>query len=79
MPRTPDHLILARRIAQALIAVINDTPSGAPADRLFAPLAQYLDRAAFDRMMTMFVDAGRITQRHGRYYPKEEADQHHKV
>jgi len=44
MPRTDDSLITARRIAEAIIAVVNDTPTGAPGDLLFAPLQQWITR-----------------------------------
>jgi hypothetical protein len=68
VPRT-DALITARRIAVAIIAVVNDTPTGAPADLLFAPLQQWISREQFEQTMRLLVEARRIAQRGDRYFP----------
>jgi hypothetical protein len=64
-----DAIITARNVTQALIAVINDTPTGASADLLYAPLQQYLTRERFEQTMRLLVAAERVTQRGERYYP----------
>ena len=69
MPRTDDSLITARRIAEAIIAVVNDTPTGAPGDLLFAPLQQWITREQFEQTMRVLVEAQRIAQCAGRYFP----------
>jgi hypothetical protein len=67
---TPLHpLITAKRVADALIAVINDTPSGAHPDRLYPPLQEYLSRAQFKQTMRLLVEAKRVARRGDRYYP----------
>jgi hypothetical protein len=68
-PRTSDELITARRIAEAIIAVVNDTPTGAHADLLFAPLQQWITREQFAQTMRVLVEAPRIAQRGDRYFP----------
>jgi hypothetical protein len=62
-------LINARRVAEAVIAVVNDTPGGAPGELLYAPLASYLSREDFEMMMRALVAAKRITRKGERYYP----------
>jgi hypothetical protein len=59
MPRTDDSLITARRIAEAIIAVVNDRPTGAPGDLLFAPLQQWITRDQFEQTMRVLVEAQR--------------------
>jgi hypothetical protein len=74
MPRTSDELITARRIAEAIIAVVGDTPTGAPADLLFAPLQQWITRSQFEQTMRVLVAARRIAHAGERYFPIRKAN-----
>ena len=65
-----NELLTARRVTEALIAVISDTPTGAHRDLLFAPLQQYLSREQFEQTMRLLVAAERVSQHGDRYYPK---------
>jgi hypothetical protein len=62
-------LLTAQRIAEAIIAVVNDTPEGAPAERLYLPLADLLSRDEFAMMMCALTAAQRIARRGDRYFP----------
>ena len=64
---------LERLIAQALRAVINQRPQGASAGRLYFLFADLITRSDFERIMTLLVEAGWITQRGARYFPRERA------
>lgn len=64
--------ITQRRVAEAIIAVVNETPAGAPAERLYAPLTEYLNRDDFEMMMRALTAAKRISRRGDRYYPSNE-------
>jgi len=69
MPRTPDKLITTRRIAEALITVINAEPGkGADPDRLYAALEEFITRDEFDALIRVLVNAERISERDGRLY-----------
>jgi hypothetical protein len=68
-----NELITARRVTEALLAVINDTPTGAHRDLLFAPLQQYLTRDQFEQTMRLLVEAERISRHGERYYPLRTA------
>lgn len=67
--RTADHLVLIPRLAEALTRVINETPNGAPADRLYAGITDHCTREEFDALMRTLVLGERIAQRGERYYP----------
>lgn len=58
-----------RNIREAIEAVVNQTPQGAPADRLYAPLVLLIERDHFDRMMFVMVEQGVVTRRAKRYFP----------
>ena len=64
-----DALIAVKRIANAVIEVVNETPSGAPGGYLYAALMQYLSLAEFESLMRVLVEAGRITRRGDLYFP----------
>jgi hypothetical protein len=65
-----DALITRQRVADAVIATVNGTPQGAPGDRIYAALSEYLRRDEFETMMRVLVEAERITKRGDRYLPK---------
>ena len=68
-----DALLVLRRIADAVTAVVAETPHGAPSGHLYAVLMQHLTLDQFQSLMSVLVEAGRITKRGDRYYPTEEA------
>jgi hypothetical protein len=76
-------LITAQRVALAVTAVVNETPTGAPSGKLYPPLMAYLSVDQFEAMMRGLVAAERISSRGDRYYPAArdrlknvEAEQH---
>lgn len=74
MPRAlRDQLLTRRNIADAVIAVVNRTPEGAPGDRLYVAVEQHLPRADFDRLMRSLVYAERITACGNRFFPNPAA------
>jgi hypothetical protein len=64
-----DALLVLRRIADAVIAVIHETPDGAPGGHLYAALMQHMTIDQFETLMNVLVEAGRITKRGNCYYP----------
>jgi hypothetical protein len=62
-------MLTARRVTEAVIAVLNQTPQGATADAIYAALTEHLTRADFDAMMRLLVEAERISRRGDRYFP----------
>jgi hypothetical protein len=64
-----NRLLTMQRTAEAVIAVVNDTPEGAPADRLYLPLSEYLSRDEFEMMMRALTAAERISRRGDCYFP----------
>jgi hypothetical protein len=67
--RTSDQIIITRRLAQALTAVIAQTPQGAPSGALYRPLAGYISPAEFAAMLRLLVATRRISKRGPRYFP----------
>jgi hypothetical protein len=63
-------LITARRVALAVTAVVNETPTGAPCGTLYAALMAYLTVDQFEAMMRALVAAERISHRGDRYFPQ---------
>jgi hypothetical protein len=62
-------LLTAKRVCDAVIATVNETPDGAPAGPMYAALMPYLSLAQFDAMMRLLVETGRITRRGDLYFP----------
>jgi hypothetical protein len=69
MTRTDDSLVLAQRIAEAVIAVIHETPDGAPGGHLYAALMSYMTLEQFEAMMAALIFSERVTKRGDCYYP----------
>jgi len=66
-------LLVLRRVAEAITAVVAECPTGAPGGHLYAALMQHITLDQFQSLMSVLVEAGRITKRGDRYYPTEEA------
>jgi len=66
------RLITLRRCAEAVTAVVNETPQGAPGALLYLALAPFLSVAEFRSMMCLLVEAKRIARQGDRYYPAPE-------
>jgi hypothetical protein len=64
-----DALLTLRHIADAVVAVVTETPGGAPGGHLYAALMQYLSLDQFEAMMRVLVAAERIAKRGDCYYP----------
>jgi hypothetical protein len=64
-----DALLVLRRIADAIIAVVNETPHGAPGGVMYAAVMEYMSITQFQTMMRVLVEAGRITKRGNLYFP----------
>lgn len=62
-------LLTGMRVAEAVTAVVNQTPAGAPGELLYAAVREHLGRAEFDRMMRALVEARRVGKRGDRYFP----------
>ena len=60
-----DALLTLRHIADAVVAVVTETPGG----HLYAALMQYLSLDQFEAMMRVLVAAERIAKRGDCYYP----------
>jgi hypothetical protein len=60
---------LVRRLYQAVIATINETPQGAPGGPMYAALMQYISLDQFQTMMDSLVHARRIRREGGLYFP----------
>lgn len=70
--RTSNNIITQRRIADAVIAVVNGAPSGAPGTLLYPPLSEHLTEAEFTQMMRLLVETKRIAKQGDRYYPRRD-------
>jgi len=62
-------LITAHRLALAVTAVVNETPTGAAGGVLYAALMAYISVDQFEAMMRGLVAAERISRRGDRYFP----------
>jgi hypothetical protein len=65
-------LITAQRIAQAVTAVVNETPAGATGSVLYTALMAYINVDQFETMMRAPVAAERIARRGDRYFPSAQ-------
>jgi hypothetical protein len=72
MSREQRNAILTyRRISEAVVAVVNQTPGGARADRLYEPVGPYLSRPEFEDMLRLLCEVRWIAAGSGdRYFPK---------
>ncbi len=62
-------LIIVKRIAEAVTAVVNETPAGATGSVLYTALMAYISVDQFETMMRALVAAERIARRGDRYFP----------
>jgi hypothetical protein len=62
-------LLTAKRVCDAVIATVNDTPTGAPGGLMYAALMPYLSLAQFEAMMRLLVETGRVIRRGELYFP----------
>jgi hypothetical protein len=62
-------LITGQRCAQAITAVVNETPAGAEGPVLYTALMAYISVDHFEAMMRGLVAAERISRRGNRYFP----------
>jgi hypothetical protein len=58
-----------KRVYQALIDTVNETPQGAPAGPMYAALMQYMTLDQFTAMMDSLVYAKRIRREGDLYFP----------
>jgi hypothetical protein len=58
-----------RRVYQAVIDTVNETPQGAPGGPMYAALMQYMTLDQFTGMMDSLIYAKRITRRGDFYFP----------
>jgi hypothetical protein len=62
-------LLTAKRVCDAVIATVNESPQGAPGGVMYAALMPYLSLAQFEAMMRLLVETGRVTRRGDLYFP----------
>jgi hypothetical protein len=62
-------LVTYRRIAAAVEAVINDTPTGAPAGVMYGAICTMIAVSDFQRMLALLVETGRVYRKGNTYYP----------
>jgi hypothetical protein len=62
-------LLTAKRVCDAVIAVVNETPAGAPGGVMYAALMAHITLAQFEAMMRLLVETGRVTKRGDLYFP----------
>jgi hypothetical protein len=67
-----DALLVLRRIADAVTAVVAETPHGAPSGHLYAVLMQHLTLDQFQSLMSVLVEAKRVRRLGNLYFPVEE-------
>lgn len=58
-----------RRICEAIIATVNETPDGAPGGPMYAALMQYMPLDRFQTIMDALVYAKRIRRQGDVYFP----------
>jgi hypothetical protein len=66
-----DALLAIRRIADAIITTVNETPHGAPAGPMYAAVMQYMTLDQFEAMMRALVEAKRVHRQGDLYFPAE--------
>ena len=59
----------AKRIADAVTVVINETPAGASGGALYSALMEHISIDDFNAMMRVLVEAKRVTKEGDRYFP----------
>ena len=64
-----DALLTARRIAEAVIEVVNETPQGAPGGLLYAALMNHMTLDQFESLMRLLVETGKVVKRGDLYFP----------
>jgi hypothetical protein len=64
-----NEIELVRRLYQAVVATINETPQGAPGGPMYAAVMQYMNLDQFTQMMDSLVHAKRIRREGDVYYP----------
>jgi hypothetical protein len=63
--------LILRRIADAIIATVNENPHGAPAGPMYAAVMQYMTLAQFESLMRSLVEAKRVRRQGDLYFPAE--------
>ena len=61
-------LLTAKALADAITAVVNETPEGAPAGAMYAALLAFISVDDFRRLMDLLVEAGRVRRGRGHVY-----------
>jgi len=69
-PRTAyqAELQTIKNVSDAVTAVLKDTPQGAPADLLYAPITPHMGRRAFDNLLRTLLAGGKLELRKGRLF-----------
>jgi hypothetical protein len=62
-------LLIARHVAEAVIATVNSMPNGAPAGPMYAALMAHMTLDQFQTLMSVLVEAKQITKRGDLYFP----------
>jgi hypothetical protein len=61
-------ILTYRRISEAVVAVVNQTPEGALGDRLYEAVRPLIDRLEFDQMLRLLVEVRWISSGSGDLY-----------
>ena len=64
-----NKLILAKRVCDAVIATVNEMPTGAPGGPMYAALMAHISLDQFEMMMRLLVETKRVTKRGDLYFP----------
>jgi hypothetical protein len=62
-------LLIAQRIAEAVIATVNEMPNGAPSGPIYAVLMPHMSLSQYETLMRTLVEAQRIARRGDLYFP----------
>jgi hypothetical protein len=61
-------ILTYRRISEAVVAVVKETPEGAPGDKLYEAARPYMNRLEFDQMLRLLVEVRWISSGSGDLY-----------
>jgi len=68
-----NELLVARRLALAVEAVVNDRPTGSPAIAMFQAVCTHVLRNEFELLLRGLVATRKITRKGDIYFPRETA------
>jgi hypothetical protein len=68
-----NELLVARRLALAVEAVVNDRPTGSPAIAMFQAVCTHVPRNEFELLLRGLVATRKITRKGDIYFPRETA------